>query len=127
MQQRLRPFGGRGRKRTGRCEDDGPVSRHVSRCGRGVGLSSVRSPNAVLPSNDLEETWDMNNTVELKCWACEKPFNIQYGPGRPPRYCGPPCKNLARAIARRVRYVERIKQQRATRAETSNIENNSAN
>lgn len=69
----------------------------------------------------------MKNTVELKCWACEKPFNIQYGPGRPPRYCGPPCKNLARAIVRRVRYVERIRQLRATRAETSNMKNNSAN
>jgi hypothetical protein len=59
----------------------------------------------------------MNNTVELNCWACEKPFNAEYGPGRPPRYCGPSCKNLARKIARRVRFVQRIEEQRALRAE----------
>lgn len=41
----------------------------------------------------------MKNTVELKCWACEEPFNIEYGPGRPPRYCGPSYKNLARDFA----------------------------
>lgn len=68
----------------------------------------------------------MSNTVELKCWACEKSFNIEYGPGRPPRYCGSSCKDLARRIARRVRFVERNEQQRVARAETSTVENNSA-
>jgi len=61
----------------------------------------------------------MKNTVELKCWACEKPFDTEYGPGRPPRYCGPSCKNLARKITRRVRFVERIELQRVSRAEAS--------
>lgn len=58
----------------------------------------------------------MNDTFELKCWACEKPFTIEYGPGRPPRYCGPSCKNLARKIARRVRFVERINHMRKLQA-----------
>lgn len=58
----------------------------------------------------------MKNTVELKCWACEKPFDIEYGPGRPPRYCNPSCKNQARRNARRDRFVERVEQQRAARA-----------
>ncbi|MGY3680237.1 hypothetical protein ACVWXU_003860 [Streptomyces sp. TE33382] len=57
----------------------------------------------------------MNNTVELNCWACEEPFKVEYGPGRPRRYCGHSCKNLARKIARRIRFVERIENQRATR------------
>ena len=54
----------------------------------------------------------MTELVELNCWACEKPFTIEHGPGRPPRYCGPSCKNLARRIARRVRFVERAEQSR---------------
>ena len=54
----------------------------------------------------------MNNTVELKCWACEREFTTEFGPGRPRRYCSPDCKELARKIARRVRYVEQAEQQR---------------
>lgn len=60
----------------------------------------------------------MNNTVTLTCRACGRPFDIEYGPGRHrTRYCGLPCKNLARRNARRDRFMERVEQQRAARAE----------
>lgn len=127
MQERLRSFRGSGEEAPrGGATTAARLHGIYPNAGRGVGLSSVPSPNTALPSNDLEETWEMNNTVELKCWACEKPFNIEYGPGRPPRYCGPSCKNLARKIARRVRFVERIEQRRAACAEVPSVENNSA-
>lgn len=54
----------------------------------------------------------MNNTVELKCWTCERDFTTEYGPGRRRRYCSLDCKELARKVARRIRYVELAEQQR---------------
>jgi len=69
----------------------------------------------------------MNDPIELNCWTCNKPFSILHGPGRPPRYCGPSCKNRARKIVHRIRFLERIEQQRAARTEASTLKTNSAN
>lgn len=127
VQQRLRSFG------IGEDAPWGGADKTTARpCGITLQMLAAGSGRSLCPlmvappANNLEETWNMKNTVELKCWACEKPFNIEYGPGRPPRYCGFSCKNLARTIARRVRFVERREQQRVARAEATSRQNDSA-
>lgn len=74
---------------------------------KAMSRAAMRIPSdTALPIRNFEETQNMSNDVELRCWACKKPFSVEYGPGRRRRYCGPSCKDLARRIARRVRYVE---------------------
>lgn len=51
-------------------------------------------------------------TVELKCHVCEEPFTVEYGPGRPRKYCGVACRALAYKVARRIVYVEQAELRR---------------
>ncbi|WP_143672344.1 hypothetical protein [Streptomyces sp. OK228] len=85
----------------------------------GPGRFPMNLPLVTLPATISEETSEMNTTVELKCWTCEQPFSVEVGPGRPRRYCDPDCKKIARAEARRARYVARLEQERLSRAKSN--------
>ncbi|GGT84112.1 hypothetical protein GCM10010244_06070 [Streptomyces coeruleorubidus] len=55
----------------------------------------------------------MDKTITLTCYACEEPFTVEYGPGRPRRYCSDSCKALARKVRQRLHYVEQAERRRA--------------
>jgi hypothetical protein len=53
-----------------------------------------------------------SGSIYLKCFSCEEFFSVEYGPGRPRRYCSTECKQLARKVVRRIRYVEQAEERR---------------